>query len=86
MTSVGHTDLGSGGNGVTYAGFVNGETNTALGGTLTYGGTSQGATNVGGYTITPSGLTSGNYAITFANGSLSITQARLTITFNGVKN
>ena len=70
----------SGGNGVTYAGFVNGETNTVLGGTLSYSGTSQGATNAGSYTIIPSGLTSANYAISFANGALSIAPVSLTIT------
>jgi hypothetical protein len=52
-------------NGVEYSGFVNGETASVLGGTLgfTYGYTQYG--NVGEYTITPSGLTSGNYDISF---------------------
>jgi hypothetical protein len=35
---------------------------------------------VGTYVITPQGLTSSNYAITFVNGELSINQAALTIT------
>lgn len=68
----------SGGNGVTYAGFVNGETNAALGGTLSYGGTSQGATAVSSYTIIPSGLTNAvytNYNIGFVSGTLVITAA-----------
>ena len=68
----------TGGNGVTYAGFVNGETNTVLGGTLAYGGTSQGATNAGVYTIVPSGLTNAvnpNYTIGYVNGALTISQA-----------
>ena len=65
----------SGGNGVTYSGFVNSETAAVLGGALSYGGTSQGATNVGGYTIAPSGLTSANYAISYTNGTLTITKA-----------
>ncbi len=56
----------SGGNGVSYSGFVNGETASVLGGTLTYGGTSQGASAAGSYGITASGLTSGNYDITYA--------------------
>jgi hypothetical protein len=63
----------SGGNGVTYTGFVSGETGAVLGGTLAYGGTSQGAVYPGPYTITPSGLTSGNYNISFINGLLTIT-------------
>ncbi|MCE5211962.1 MAG: YDG domain-containing protein, partial [Deltaproteobacteria bacterium] len=62
----------SGGNGVTYSGFVDGQTESVLGGTLAYGGTSQGAVNVGSYTIIPSGLTSGNYTINYIDGTLSI--------------
>lgn len=63
----------SGGNGVSYSGFVNGETSTVLGGTLAYGGSSQAATQAGSYVIAPSGLTSGNYAIAFNDGTLTIT-------------
>ncbi len=62
----------SGGNGVSYTGLVNGETGSVLGGTLTYGGTSQGAINVGSYSIVPSGLTATNYSISFADGNLTI--------------
>ncbi|MBI3755501.1 MAG: hypothetical protein HY265_05010, partial [Deltaproteobacteria bacterium] len=70
----------TGGNGVGYTGFVNGETSSVLGGTLAYTGTSQGATNAGSYVITPGGQTSGNYTITFANGALTVNPAALTIT------
>ncbi len=73
----------TGGNGVTYSGFVNGETSAVLGGTLSYGGTSQNATNAGSYTIVPSGLTSANYAIGFTNGSLTINALGVTVTANG---
>lgn len=63
----------SGGNGVVYSGWVGGDTASMLGGSLTYGGTSQGATQVGsGYTIVPSGLSSTNYAISYAHGTLTI--------------
>jgi hypothetical protein len=67
----------SGGNGVAYSGFVNGETTSVLGGTLAYSGDSQGAVNVGGYTITPGGLTAnhGNYTISYYDGALTINQA-----------
>jgi autotransporter-associated beta strand protein len=65
----------SGGNGVTYAGFVNGETNTDLAGILSYTGTSQGATTVSGYSITPTGYTSTNYLISYVSGTLTINQA-----------
>ena len=72
----------SGGNGVSYNGFVNDETAAVLGGTLSYAGTSQGATNAGNYTIIPSGLTATNYAINYTNGTLTISPASLTITAN----
>ncbi|WP_251753779.1 MBG domain-containing protein [Pleomorphomonas sp. JP5] len=70
----------SGGNGVTYAGLVNGETASVLGGTLSYDGTSQGAVNAGSYTLTASGLTSGNYDISYVTGALTVNKAALTIT------
>jgi len=63
----------SGGNGVTYAGFINGEDSSVLTGTLAYGGTSQGAATPGNYTITPAGLSANNYTLTFVNGTLTIT-------------
>lgn len=66
---------------VRYSGFVNGETPGVLGGTLTFSGPGAAAVNVGtGYTVTPGGLTSSNYAITFVSGALNITKAPLTIT------
>ena len=77
----------SGGNGVTYAGFVNSQNSSVLGGALTYGGTSQGATNVGGYTIVPGGLTSSNYNIGFVDGTLTINAVQLVaITANLIGN
>ena len=65
----------SGGNGVTYIGFVAGETPAVLGGSLVYTGTAQGAVNAGAYSILPSGLTSANYNISFSSGTLRITSA-----------
>ncbi len=72
----------SGDNGVVYSGFVNGETQTVLGGTLNVVGDSQGATDAGTYAITPSGQTSNNYNISFNNGTLTINKIPLTITAN----
>jgi filamentous hemagglutinin family protein len=74
----------TGGHGVTYSGFVNGENASVLGGALGYAGDSQGATNAGHYTITPDGLTAGNYAVTYKNGSLSVGQAALTVSSSNV--
>ncbi len=68
------------GNGVTYNGFVNGENEQSLQGSLSYAGTAIGAKNVGSYFITPGGYTSANYAITYQDGSLTITKAALTLT------
>nr|WP_255719757.1 YDG domain-containing protein [Pelomonas sp. P8] len=62
----------SGGNGVSYAGFVNGETSNVLEGVLGYGGTSQGAANAGTYSIVPTGLKAANYQIEFIAGMLNI--------------
>ncbi|QQT25174.1 MBG domain-containing protein [Sphingobacterium spiritivorum] len=67
------------GNGVSYNGFVNGENEQNLQGALSYTGTAIGAKNVGSYFITPGGYTSANYAITYLDGSLTITKANLTV-------
>ncbi|WP_395395598.1 MBG domain-containing protein [Novosphingobium sp. BL-8A] len=72
----------AGGGGVTYTGLVNGEDASVLGGTLVYGGSSQGATNAGSYAITASGLTSGNYAISYDAGALTVNKAALTVAAN----
>ena len=55
-----------------------------LTGALTYTGTSQGARNAGIYTLTPSGLTAGNYQITYDSGALVITKADLDVTTSNV--
>ncbi len=68
----------TGGNGVTYSGFISGEDETDLSGTLSYTGTSQGATDVGSYVITPTGLTSINYTFIYLDGNLEITPKTLT--------
>ena len=67
--------------GVTYSGFVNSETSSVLGGTLTYAYTYSQYGNVGNYTITPSGLTSGNYNISFVTGTLTVQQKEVGLTW-----
>jgi len=62
----------------TYTGLVNNETSAALGGTLALNRAA--GENVGVYQITPGGLTSTNYAITFNPGTLSIGKAPLSVT------
>ena len=56
---------------VSYVGFLNGETAAVLGGTLAFNRAP--GEGVGSHLITPSGLTSGNYTITFNPGTLTIT-------------
>ncbi|MEN9717767.1 MAG: hypothetical protein RIQ99_645, partial [Pseudomonadota bacterium] len=62
-----------GGNGLSIAGFVNGDTTSALHGTLIWGGPAQGAVAVGSYELGASGLSNPNYAITWTPGTLTIT-------------
>ena len=52
------------------AGFVLGESPNVLGGSLTFATNATAASHVGSYTITPSGLTSTNYTLAFAPGTL----------------
>lgn len=76
----------TGGNGVTYNGFANGENESVLSGTLTYGGTAQNAINAGTYTIVPTGLSSGNYSIRMIPGKLVVNAKALTISGATVQN
>ena len=65
----------AGGNGVSYSGLVNSESSSVLQGSVAYSGSSQGALNPGSYVITPSGLSSGNYAISYIDSALTLAQA-----------
>ena len=68
-------------NGVIYEGFVNNETVDDLGGTLDYVYSYTQYGDVGNnYTITPKGLTSGNYNISYVAGTLTVNPKALTIT------
>ncbi len=67
---------------VTYAGFVNGDTNTSLTTQPTLSTTATAASNVGTYPITVNGATDANYTISFVSGTLTVTAAPLTITAN----
>jgi len=62
----------TGGDGITFSGFVGDEDQSVLDGALVYGGSSQGAVNEGTYTIIPSGFTAQNYSIDYQNGLLSL--------------
>jgi hypothetical protein len=67
---------------VSYTGFVNSETAAVLSGTLTF--TRASGETVGSYSISPSGLTSANYAITFNAGTLTITKAPAAVTLGSL--
>jgi hypothetical protein len=62
---------------LSFSGFVEGENSASLGGTLqlTTNEPATGNAPVGSYQITPSGLTSSSYAITFVSGTLTVTPA-----------
>lgn len=63
---------------VSYSGFVNNENESVLGGSLVLECDYVKYENVGTYSITPSGLTSGNYAITFESGRLKVSKKQIT--------
>ena len=87
--------------GVTYEGFVKGETSMVLGGALAFAYKTQDASPadytttspVGTYDIVPSGLTSDNYEITFTKGTLTVERAKTAVgptvadsrTYNGTE-
>jgi hypothetical protein len=66
---------------VTYSGFVNGDTASVLGGSLTFSAQASVGSDVGSYGVTASGLTASDYAIAYAGGTLSVSPADQTITW-----
>ncbi|SNS85152.1 filamentous hemagglutinin family N-terminal domain-containing protein, partial [Noviherbaspirillum humi] len=69
-----------------YSGFKNSDSASSLGGTLAFSTAATAASNVGGYSVTPSGYSSSNYSISYAPGTLSVTPAPITVsTANVVK-
>ena len=56
-----------------YSGFVNGQTSSNLSGKLTFTTAATTSSPTGTYPVTPGGLTSSNYVITSASGTLTIT-------------
>jgi hypothetical protein len=69
--------------GASFSGFVNGETNAVLAGTLSCTSTATPSSPVGTYPISCSGVTSANYAIQFGPGTLSIQYAGAGTTCQG---
>lgn len=70
----------------TYLGLVPGDSASVLSGSLKLNTSATAASHVGSYAVTPSGLTSSDYAITNAGGTLSVTPAPLTVmAMNAIK-
>ncbi|HEX4951672.1 MAG TPA: MBG domain-containing protein, partial [Blastocatellia bacterium] len=61
-------------------GWVNGDTQNVLSGSLQLSTTATSNSPAGNYPITVSGVSASNYAITFVNGTLSVSKAVLTVT------
>jgi len=57
----------------TITGFVHSETSSVLSGTLVFSVPPAASSTPGTYSITPSGLSSADYAITYVNGNLTVT-------------
>ena len=62
----------------TQTGLVNGDTLASLG-TLTFATSAASTSAPGSYAVTPGGLSSANYAITFVAGTLTVTKADTTV-------
>ncbi|MBR3570937.1 MAG: hypothetical protein IKN96_09120, partial [Oscillibacter sp.] len=72
--------------GVTYAGFVNGEGESVLSGDLAYDYAYAQYGDVGNdYKITPKGLSSNNYDIAFADGKLTVSQREVGLEWGGTE-
>src|SRR5271166_7166766 len=67
---------------VTYAGLTNADLPSSLGGSLHFSTAATASSPVNTYSVVPGGLTSLNYAITFAGANLVVPPAPLTITAN----
>ncbi|MBL8031863.1 MAG: hypothetical protein JNK33_06120, partial [Candidatus Doudnabacteria bacterium] len=68
--------------GASYSGFMLGQDTSVLSGTLGFNSSATSNSDVGNYSVTPTGLNSGNYNINYNSGNLSVTPASLTVTAN----
>lgn len=66
--------------GITYTGFVNGETDSVIDSPPTISTTAVAISNIGTYPITPSGGSDNNYMFNYINGTLTVNKATLTAT------
>lgn len=69
---------------VTFTGWVNGEDTNALTSELNFITTAETNSPIGSYPIEPGGLTATNYALTFSNGTLTVTATALLLSVDSV--
>ena len=69
----------------TYAGFVNGETETVLDGELSFDCKYVQYSNVGNYSIVASGITSNNYDISYVNANVIVTAKELALSWENTE-
>lgn len=67
-------------------GFVNGDSMASLSGTLSFSTPATATSALGTYPVTPSGVSSANYTITFTNGTLTIIKASTALTLTTTPN
>jgi hypothetical protein len=67
-------------------GFVNGDSMASLGGALAFATSATSTSAPGSYAVTPSGVSSANYTITFAAGTLTVNKASTSLTLTTTPN
>jgi hypothetical protein len=67
-------------------GFVNGDSMASLSGTLSFSTSATATSAPGTYSVTPSGVSSANYTMTFASGTLTVTKASTALTLTTTPN
>jgi hypothetical protein len=67
-------------------GFVNGDAMASLSGAVSFSTPATAASAPGSYAVTPSGVSSPNYSITFANGTLTVNKASTSVAFTTTPN
>jgi hypothetical protein len=70
----------------TGTGFVNGDSMAGLSGTLAFATSATATSAPGTYPVTPSGVSSANYSITFAAGTLTVAKAATSLTLTTTPN
>ena len=70
----------------TGSGFVNGDSMPSLSGALTFSTAATATSAPGSYSVTPSGVSSSNYTVTFVAGTLTVNEASTSLTLTTTPN